>query len=374
MRIDSIELFHVAMPLIYPWRTAYGEDAAIEGVLVRMEGGGQVAWGEAAPFAAPCYSPEWAAGMFGCLRDWLAPAVVGQEIDSGAELQARLAHFKGNPFAKAALDTAWWVLEAQLRGKPLHRLLGATRDSVVVGADFGVMDSTEDLLTGIAGAVDAGFPRVKLKFRPGWDLPMLRAVRKRFPDTTFHIDCNSGYRLSDLELFRQVDEFNLAMIEQPLTHDDLVDHAKLQQSIRTPVCLDESVISVDRARQAIELRSCQYVNIKPGRVGGLTVAVAIHDLCRKAGIPCWVGGMLESAIGARICVALAMLDNFTYPADIFPSSRFYRQDLGQPELTLTTGSDGRPHVMAPNTPGIGVEPRPDLLERCSKARALVRAA
>ena len=305
MRIDSVELFHVAMPLIYPWRTAYGEDAAIESVLVRMQCGDLVAWGETAPFAAPCYSPEWAGGAFGCLRDWLAPAVVGQQIGSGQELQSRLSHFKGNPFAKAALDTAWWVLEAQRQQQPLHRLLGATRDSVVVGADFGVMDSIDQLLEGIAGAVAAGFPRIKLKFRPGWDINMLQVVRRRFPQATFHIDCNSGYRLGDLELFRQVDEFNLAMIEQPLAHDDVVDHAKLQQAIRTPVCLDETITSVERVRQAIELKSCRYVNIKPGRVGGLTVAVAIHDLCREAGIPCWVGGMLESAIGSRICVALA---------------------------------------------------------------------
>ncbi|MGE0610320.1 MAG: o-succinylbenzoate synthase [Pirellulales bacterium] len=371
MRIDSIELFHVAMPLIYPWRTAYGEDAAIEGVLARMQSGPLVAWGEAAPFAAPCYSPEWAGGAFACLRDWLAPALVGQQINSGQDLQSRLAHFKGNQFAKAALDTAWWVLESQRQNKPLHRLLGATRDSVAVGADFGVMDSVDQLLTGISCAVDARFPRIKLKFRPGWDLDMLRQVRTRFPDTTFHIDCNSGYRLKDLETFRQVDEFNLAMIEQPLAHDDVVDHAKLQQAIRTPVCLDETITSVERAQQAIELGSCRFVNIKPGRVGGLTVAVAIHNLCQQAGIPCWVGGMLESAIGSRTCVALAMLDNFTYPADIFPSSRFYHQDLAQPELELAPGPDGLPHVFAPNVPGIGAEPRADILERCCRAHARV---
>jgi o-succinylbenzoate synthase len=372
VRIDSIELFHVAMPLIYPWRTAYGEDAAIEGVMLRMRSGDLVAWGETAPFAAPCYSPEWAAGAFACLRDWLAPAVVGRMIDSGEQLQARIAHFKGNPFAKAALDTAWWALESKRRQTPLHRLLGADRDSVPVGADFGVMDSIDDLLRGVAGAVEAGFPRVKLKFRPGWDIAMLQAVRREFPAQTFHIDCNSGYRLTDLDLFRRIDEFNLAMIEQPLQHDDLVDHARLQAAIRTPVCLDESVTSVDRARQAIELRSCRYINIKPGRVGGLTPALAIHDMCRAAGIPCWVGGMLESAVGARFCVALAMLDNFTYPPDIFPSSRFYRRDLAQPELSLTSGPGGVPHVNASAAHGNGAEPDPTMLEQCRRAHAEVR--
>jgi O-succinylbenzoate synthase len=371
MHIDSIDLFHVAMPLIYPWRTAYGEDAAVESVLVKVQSGDLAAWGESSPLAAPCYSPEWAGGVFAVLAKWLAPAVVGREIDSGQALQSRLAHFKGNPFAKAALDTAWWVLQAKRQKTPLHRLLGATRDRVDVGADFGVMDRVEELLPQVAQAVEAGFKRIKLKFRPGWDVPMLRAVRREFPEATIHIDCNSGYRLSDLDLFRRLDEFQLAMIEQPLAHDDLVDHAKLQAANNTPVCLDESITSLDRARQAIELRSCRWVNIKPGRVGGLTNAVAIHDACRDAGIPCWVGGMLESAIGARICVALAMLDNFTYPADIFPSSRFYTRDLGSPALELARGPDGAPQVVAPDAVGIGTEPDEALLRQYCVAQVRI---
>lgn len=371
MRIDSLHVYHVAMPLLYPWRTAYGEDYVVESVLVRMQSGGDVAWGESSPLAAPCYSPEWAGGVFCCLRDWLAPAIIGQDVTSGDDLQRRLAHFKGNPFAKAALDNAWWVLEAVRKQTPLHELLGATRNAVDVGADFGVMDSTDDLLRAIAGAVEHGFPRVKLKFRPGWDIPMLAAVRKEFPTHVFHIDCNSGYRLADLDLFRRVDEFGLAMIEQPLQHDDVLDHAALQARIETPVCLDESITSLDRARQAIELGSCRYVNIKPGRVGGLNSALAIHDLCREHGIPCWVGGMLESAIGSRICTALAMLDNFTYPADIFPTSRFYARDLAQPPLDLITSSAGTPQVRCEDVPGIGAEPDAELLEEWCVQRAVV---
>ena len=207
MKIDRIELFHVAMPLIYPWRTAYGEDAAVHSVLCRLTSGSVEAWGESAPFAAPCYSPEWAGGIFAVAREWLAPALLHQDIQSGEQLQQRLAIFKGNPFAKAVFDTAWWSLQSKLTGQPLHRLLGATRDVVPVGADFGVMDRVEDLLEPVAQAVAAGFPRIKLKFRPGWDLPMLQAVRRQHPEHTFHIDCNSGYRLSDLPLFRAVDEF-----------------------------------------------------------------------------------------------------------------------------------------------------------------------
>ena len=298
MKIDRIELHHVAMPLISPWRTAYGEDATIHSVLCRMSSGSVCGWGESTPFAAPCYSPEWAGGLYEVARQWLAPRLIGQDIASGEELQQRLAMFKGNPFAKAALDTAWWSLHSRIENQPLHQLFRAKRDMVAVGADFGVEDSLDILLEHIGEAIDKKFPRVKLKFRPGWDQPMLRAVREAFPEHTFHIDCNSGYRLSDLPLFQEIDQFNLAMIEQPLNYDDLTDHAALQSKIKTPVCLDESINSPDRAASAIAQRSCQVINIKPGRVGGITNALAIHDQCQAAGIPCWIGGMLESAVGA----------------------------------------------------------------------------
>lgn len=346
MKIDRIELFHVAMPLLSPWRTAYGEDAAIHSVLCRMTSGSVAGWGESSPLAAPCYSPEWGGGVFATARDWLAPAIIGRDITSGEQLQQLLGLYKGNSFAKAVLDTAWWSLQSKLTGTPLHQLLGATRGEVVVGADFGVMDSIAELLAAIGPAVDEGFPRVKLKFRPGWDVDMLRAVRREFPTQTFHIDCNSGYRLADADLFRAIDEFDLAMIEQPLPHDDVYQHAQLQAQIRTPVCLDESITNLRRAELAIELKSCRYMNIKPGRVGGLTNAVAIHNACRDAGIPCWVGGMLESSTGSAHCIALAMLDNFTYPADIFPTNRFYASDLSDPPLELHRSSADAPSVRA----------------------------
>jgi len=368
MKIDRIELYHVAMPLIYPWRTAYGEDAAIDSVLCRMWSGSVYGWGEGAPFAAPCYSPEWAAGLFALARDWLAPALLGKDIPSGENLQDRLAIYKGNPFAKAVLDTAWWSLSANLAGKPLHVVLGATRDEVPVGNDFGVKDSIDDLLQSVGKAVEEGFPRVKLKFRPGWDIPVLTAVRRQHPEYTFHIDCNSGYRLTDLPMFEQIDSFGLAMIEQPLQHDDLIDHAHLQSRIRTPVCLDESITTPRQAEQAVELKSCQYVNIKAGRVGGLTHAVAIHDICRDAGIPCWVGGMLESSTGVSISAALGMLDNFTYPGDIFPSSWLYHEDLADPPVELHCSSAGVPSVRAPaQLP----EPVPERLEKLTVQHTVV---
>jgi O-succinylbenzoate synthase len=235
------------------------------------------------------------------------------------------------------------------------------------------MDSVDDLLEAIGRGVEAGFKRTKLKYGPGWDLPVLKEVRRNFPDHTFHIDCNSGYRLSDLEMFREIDQLGLAMIEQPLQYDDLADHARLQKELRTPVCLDESVTSPDKVRKAIEMGSCQIVNIKTCRVGGLTPALEIHDRCRQAGIPCWIGSMLESAVGARVNLALATLENFTYPADLFPTSRFYRKDLARPEVFLDRGPSGEPVMSLSEEPGHGTEPDPGMLEECTVARSRISA-
>ena len=237
-----------------------------------------------------------------------------------------------------------------MTGTPLHRLLGGETHEVVAGADFGVLDSIDDLLGRIQGAVDAGFPRVKLKVAPGWDVEMLRAVRATFPDTAFHIDCNGGFTLEDLPMFKAIDKLRLVFIEQPLYHADVLDHAELARQIDTPICLDESVSSVKAAEQAIQVEACKYINIKPGRIGGLSNAVAVHDLARDAGIPVWVGGMLESAVGGALCVELATLSNFTYPGDLFPSSRFYVQDLADPPTVLTDRNTFEPYTGPLPTP------------------------
>ncbi|MFA7160382.1 MAG: o-succinylbenzoate synthase [Kiritimatiellia bacterium] len=352
MRIDKIEVFRVSMPLVYPFRTAFGNDEVIESILVRMRSGKHFGWGEATPWQSPGYSPEFAAGAFIVIREFLAPRLAKQDVKSGADLQQKLAHVKGNNFAKAALDLAWWDLSARMQKKPLWKMLGGKCPVVDVGADFGIMESIDSLLQTIAGAVQAGFKRIKLKYRPGWELDMIAAVRKRFPDVVIHVDCNSAYTLADLKMLKKLDSFQLAMIEQPLRHDDLLDHAALQKELKTPLCLDESITSSDKARQAIALKACGWINIKPGRVGGLTNAVAIHNLCRKADIPCWVGGMLESAVGASHCLALATLPNFKYPADIFPSERFFKPDLSWPPMALSASS----RMVAPEIPGCGAEP------------------
>jgi O-succinylbenzoate synthase len=369
MRIDAIEIVRVAMPLVYPFRTAFGDDDTIESVLVRLTSGDLYGWGEGAPWRFPAYSAECASTQFVISRDFIAPLLLGEEFDSGEDLQDRFSGMKGNFFAKAAFDLAWWDLHAKRLGQPLWTVLGGKIPKVDVGADFGVMETVELLIETMDAALQQGYKRVKLKYRPGWDLYMIDAVRKAFPDTTIHIDCNSAYTLNDLDMFKLLDQYNLAMIEQPLTHDDLVDHATLQAVIDTPVCLDESITSVDKARKAIQLKAGRWINIKPGRVGGITNAVAIHDICQEAGIPCWVGGMLESAVGASFCLALATLPNFRYPSDIFPTSRFYKEDLARPPMTHSA-----PGQFEPSTePGIGAEPDPDALERLALERVVLEA-
>jgi len=371
MRIEAIDLHHVAMPLLEPWRTACSDETAIESVIVRLIGeGGVEGWGETAPHRGPLYSPEWAFGVFCVLRDWLGPMLLGQEVESGRDLQRLLRPVKGNPFAKAGLDIAWWDAQAKSDGRPLWQLIGGIRQTVEAGADLGVKDTIDELLKEIAAAIEAGFKRVKLKFRPGWDIDMVSAVRSAFPDMVFHIDCNSGYSLDDLDMFRRLDRFRLAMIEQPLGHDDLVDHARLQAEIETPICLDETITSPARARHAIDLEACRWVNIKTGRVGGLTNAIAVHDLCLEAGIGNWIGGMLESALGQAPSLALATLPNVRYPSDIFPSRRFYAADLAEPELSLS----GPGMADAPLRPGHGWQPDPRRLARWTRNTASLTAS
>ena len=370
MRIERIDLYWARVPLAFVWKTSYGDQHFTDTILVRMEGGGHHAWGETCPPAIPSYSAEHTLSTFHTLREHLAPCIIGQDIDSAQDLLDRIAFVKGNQFARAGLEIAWWVLDAKRRGVPLHVALGGASDRVAVGADFGVQDTIDILLAKIQGAVDQGFPRIKLKFRPGWDLPMVDAVRSAFPRFTFHVDCNAAYTPADSDLFRKLDRYQLAMIEQPLADDgmSLVNHADLQAVLDTPICLDESALSLAHVRAAIRLRSCRVVNVKMARVGGLTASRAIQALCAEHGIPCWIGGMLESAIGGAICAELATLPNFTYPGDIFPSSYFYADDLGKPEIVLS----GPGEVATSAVPGIAQEPDPDLLARWTVDRVSLR--
>jgi o-succinylbenzoate synthase len=371
MIIDGIDVYWVRIPLAFVWKTSYADQRVTDTVLVRMQSGGHHAWGESCPPYYPSYSAEHTLATFHTVRELLAPRIIGQDIEAARDLLARIEFVKGNQFARAALEIAWWVLEAKRQGVPLHTALGGKGDTVRVGADFGIQDSLDTLMHKIQGAIDAGFPRIKLKFRPGWDLDMVAAVRSTFPTFTFHVDCNAAYTLADAALFRALDRHRLAMIEQPLADDgmSLIAHAELQQQLETPVCIDESGHSLEHVRAAIRLGSCRVVNIKMARVGGLTASRDIQALCAEHGIPCWVGGMLESAIGGAICAELATLPNFTYPGDIFPSSYFYDNDLGKPELVMA----GPGIVATSRVPGIPQAPDPELLARWTVAHASFRA-
>lgn len=367
MHIEEIEVFRVHMPLVYPFRTAFGNDAEIESVIVKMRAGGLTGWGEATPWRTPGYSGEFAESACTAIRRFLAPRLIGEQVESGERLQKLLSPVKGNYFAKAALDTAWWDLEAKRTEQPLYRLLGGTDPEVTVGADFGIMERIEDLVDAISGAVEEGFARTKLKYRPGWEIEMIEAVRTAHPDHTIHVDCNAAYRLTDSGMLKQLDNYNLAMIEQPLAHDDLYDHSRLAAELSTPICLDESITSVDRVRKAHALGACGWINVKPGRLGGLTVAKAVLKECETLGIPCWIGGMLESSLGGHQCLALATLPNIKYPNDVFPSNRFYSRDLSLPELELS----GRSTITAPETPGSGAEPDLDRLAESTIETAII---
>lgn len=359
MHIDAVELFHIALPLRagVPGNT----DATLETVLVRLESGKQVGWGEASPGNAPRRSSEWAGGVFHTLKTWLAPAVVGNHFHSGSVLQERLAPFCGNQFAKAALDTAWWDLSSRLDDKPLYEAIGAKRNAVPLGVGFDREESSEQFSRRIKKAIDDGYSRIELKFRPGWEVEMLRFVRSIAEMHPFHIDCEAALRLEYLEIFQRVDDFFLTMIEQPLAADDLVGHAMLAESIRTPLCLDESITTLEQAEMAAELKSCQTINLKLGRVGGFTPALAISEHCKESELSCYVGADLQSAIGQRASLALAARDEFTYPTDYFAGEERFEVDLASPLSTELV--ENRRCARLWSEPGLGVVPDAEVLER-----------
>jgi len=365
MRVDRLEIYYVSRTLLQPWRTAYGSDSVMDSVLIHVFSGSHDAWAETSPLRAPTYSPEFALGVYSLINEIMGPLVVGHEFDTAQALLGVLQPFKRNPFAKAALEISWWMLQAKIKGQPLHELLGGERRDVDAGADFGIQDSIDVLLARIQRAIDRGFKRVKLKYGPGWELEMLTAVRSTFSRQAFHIDCNAAYTLDHIPMFKEIDKLGMAMIEQPLHHDDLLAHAELQRQLETPICLDESIKSVRDLEWAIRLKSCRVLNIKPGRVGGLSTAIELHNMARDAGMDCWVGSMLESGIGMGVLVELATLPNLNYPGDLFPSERFYTQDLTTPPVLLN-----RDCTLSPSdVPGTPYQPVQSRIEAATKLKA-----
>ena len=335
MRIDGIELYLVENAFHKPWRTAYGSDPGNSVVIARMVSGSHEGWSEASPLPDPNYSYEYGKGAFQVCKRFLAPLTVGKEFASARELNAAISHVKGNPFAKAAIEMAWWTLKADMEGKTLGQLLGATTDKVEVGDGWGICDSYDELIANIGKSFDEGYTRVKLKIAPGWDEKMLEAVRSVFPNQTIHVDGNSAYRYNEhADLLKRLDRFHLAMIEQPFQVGDIYYHGKLQSQMDTPICLDETITEPWQAEVAAEMKACKYINIKPARVGGLQNSLDINEICRQAGIGCWVGGMMESDVGKAICTELAAIPNMVYSHDITPANLNYPFTITKRELVM----------------------------------------
>jgi len=334
MKLDRIEVMQASVSVKEPFVTSFGYLREQLAVIVKMESDGAIGWGESCPWWAPIYSSEMSSTVYVVLEEVLAPAVIGKNFDSPADLLDAMSFVRGNQFAKAALETAFWSLLAEVEQKPLNQLLGGTRQRVVGGISVGIQESPAALARVVGDFLDIGYPRVKLKVKPGKDIDYVRAVRQAFPDIPLMVDANSAYSLEDIELLKQFDEFGLIMIEQPLSYEDIVDHSKLQPQIETPICLDESIHTPADARKAIELGSGKIINIKWGRLGGFANAIAVHDLCQEAGWPVWIGGMGELGIGRSFSVELASLSNVTLPSDLSPSSRSYAEDIVDPPVSM----------------------------------------
>ena len=359
MRIDEISLLHISLPYVAPFQTSRWTETDHECVLVRLRAGGLTAWGECSAGPDCAYSYETTKTNWHILEDFLAPAVLAADLADVPAYRAAIDPVMGHNMAKAGLEMALWDLFGQRAGVPLQTLLGGTGERVRVGVSVGIQPTTEKLVDVVAGYLAQGYARVKLKIKPGRDLGDTAAVRRAQPRLLLQVDGNSVYRLADAEHLKGLDDFDLLLIEQPLAHDDIFDHARLQAQLKTAICLDESITSVEHARWALELKSCRVINIKPGRVGGLHEGRRIHDYCRERGVPVWMGGMLETGIGRAANVALASLPGFTLPGDISASARYYREDVIDPPFSLNPDST----LSVPRGPGLGVNVRPDVIER-----------
>lgn len=327
--LDKLNMREIRMPLVHFFQTSFGRTYERRIVLVEVVStDGVSGWGEVTAGENPFYNEEWTDSIWGVVKDYVAPRVLGHEFQSAAEVGARSAHIRGHYMSRGGVEAACWDLEARLKGVPLYQAIGGgARKQIDCGVSIGIQDSVDQLLGKIETEVNAGYRRIKMKIAPGWDVEVIRAVRKRFPDILLMGDANSAYRLQDWELLAALDEFNLMMIEQPLAHDEIIDHAELQAKIKTPICLDECIRSAHQAEQAIRMQAGRIINIKLGRVGGFAEAKRVHDVAQKHGIPVWCGGMLESGIGRAHNIALSTLPNFVLPGDVSASKRYWKQEV-----------------------------------------------
>ncbi len=368
MRIERIVLRHIRLPLLHPFETSVGRTTERQIILVHLrDADGVEGWGECVAGEEPTYSEEWTETAWPTLQHILAPLLVGYELESAGHCEDLFEHIRGNPMAKAALETACWDLEARRLNVPLAQLLGGSRAEIASGVSIGLQPSIDALLAKIAHELESGYQRIKIKIKPGKDMALLDAVRARFPGIALMADANSAYRLSDAPVLRQLDRFRLMMIEQPLAHDDIADHARLQREIETPICLDESIRSARDARQAIDAGACRIINIKVGRVGGHAEARRIESICRERKIDVWSGGMLEAGIGRAHNIALSSLPGFTLPGDVSASARYFEEDIIEPPVTVSP----RGTIAVPSGPGIGFAVKLDRIEALTIRSAVI---
>jgi o-succinylbenzoate synthase len=368
IRIDKVVVRQVRMPLVHFFETSFGRTYTRDIVLVEVLGNGLSGWGEVTAGENPFYNEEWTASVWPLLKYFVIPQVIGRDLASAMDVAPLTAHIRGHRMTRGGLEAAVWDLQSRLNNRPLNaeiqraasvnerseqtkRSRGQRERAIPCGVSIGVQDTLPVLLDKIRIELEAGYQRIKIKIKPGWDVDTVREVRREFPSILLMADANSAYTLADIDHLRRLDEFRLMMIEQPLAHDDIIDHAKLQAQLQTPICLDECIRSAHHAQQAIDMGACRIVNIKLGRVGGFREAIAVHDVCASAGIPVWCGGMLESGIGRAHNIALSTLPNFTLPGDVSASKRYWARDLIVPPVEVSS----RGTIEVRDQPGFGYD-------------------
>jgi O-succinylbenzoate synthase len=369
MRIDGLILRELHMPLVRPFQTSFGITRNRRILLVEVRSEGLTGWGECTAGERPHFSSESTDTAWQVIVDELGPMLAGAHPDHGGSCPKLFEIVRGHPMAKAALENAIWDIEAQREGISLSRLIGGVREKIPCGVSLGIQKSISELMDIIEKELAAGYQRIKLKCKPGWDVEVFEKVRNQWPDILLSCDANSAYKLRDADHLATFDQFDLLMVEQPLWYDDFYYHSMLQKRMTTPICLDESIRNRRDALAAIEMESCRIINIKLGRVGGFSEAIAVHNAAQEKGIPVWCGGMLESGIGRSHNIALSTLENFRLPGDVSASARYWTEDIIEPEVTVT--SEGE--IIIPDSPGRGYEVRTDLVEKLTVRKEEIRA-
>jgi o-succinylbenzoate synthase len=370
MKIEEITLREIQMPLVHFFETSFGRTYSRRILLVAVNCDGVNGWAESVAGENPFYSDEWIDSAWATMRSFLAPALLGKTVAQGRECAALMSQVRGHRMAKAALENAVWDAEASQKKQPLWKLLGGTRREIPCGVSIGIQDSIEQLLDKIESELAAGYRRIKVKVKPGWDINVLERIRSRWPDITLSCDANSAYRIGEIEHLRKFDQFHLLMIEQPLWNDDIYFHARLQKQLSTKICLDESIRNARDAEAALELGACGILNIKVGRVGGFTEAKKIHDLCQSHKVPVWCGGMLESGVGRAHNIALSTLENFRLPGDVSASKRYWKEDIIEPEVEVSSSG----MISISDAPGTGYRVREDLIEKLTVRKETLSAS